>query len=68
MDLRTCLEYLPAPWLLESEEDIPVVVWLKKQHLPDTPRGKTERDMTDQDTHPTMKRNNEKVVDTPTNE
>ena len=29
----------PPPWLVQSEEDIPVVVWLKKQHLPETPRG-----------------------------
>ena len=38
------LELPRPPWRGESEEHIPVVVWLKKQQLPDTPRGgKKER-------------------------
>ena len=37
------LELPRPPWRGESEEHIPVVVWLKKQQLPDTPRGKKRK-------------------------
>ena len=56
------LELPRPPWRGESEEHIPVVVWLKKQQLPDTPRGGKKKDTTHQDRHPAMKRNTEKVI------